>query len=146
MAPRPAVVRYYFDEDVLGVAKVLGGLRPDVTFPGDAGATVQRRVRPPSPISRGAKDGEWIPVVAARGWLIVTRDSAIQRHPSLVRSVVASGARMVALSGAEAIGTWAQLEVVMSGWRRLEGLVDRPGPFVVTMTRTSMRDVDLTTP
>lgn len=146
MASRPAAVRYYFDEDVLGVAKVLAALRPDVSFPGDPGATVQRRTRPPSPIPRGAKDDEWIPVVAARGWLIVTRDSAIQRHPSLVRAVITSGARMVALSGAEAIGTWAQLEVVMSGWRRLESLSGRAGPFVVTMTRTSMRDVTLDPP
>ena len=107
---------------------------------------MHRRVRPPCPIARGAKDGEWIPQVAARGWLIVTRDSAIQRHPSLVGSVVASRARMVALSGPEAIGTWAQLEVVMSGWRRPEGLADRPGPFVVTLTRTSTRDVDLDLP
>ena len=76
----------------------------------------------------------------------MTRDSAIQRHPSLVRSVVGSGARMVALSGSEAVGTWAQLEVVMSGWRRLEGLADRPGPFVVTLTRTSMNDVELDVP
>ena len=72
--------------------------------------------------------------------------SAIQRHPSLVRSVVGSGARMVALSGPEAIGTWAHLEVVMSGWRRLEGLTGRAGPFVVTMTRTTTNDVELDVP
>lgn len=33
MAPRPAIVRSYFDEDVLGLAKVVADLRSDVTFP-----------------------------------------------------------------------------------------------------------------
>jgi hypothetical protein len=32
---RPATVRFYFDADVLGVAKVVAALRSDVTYPGD---------------------------------------------------------------------------------------------------------------
>jgi hypothetical protein len=35
---RPATVRFYFDADVLGVAKVVAALRSDVTYPGDRGA------------------------------------------------------------------------------------------------------------
>jgi hypothetical protein len=34
---RPAQVRYYFDANVLGLAKVVSTLRPDVTYPGDPG-------------------------------------------------------------------------------------------------------------
>ncbi len=55
-----------------------------------------------------------------------------------------SGARMVALAGSEAIGTWAQLEVVMTQWRAIEVLLARPGPFIYSATRTRMRPVDLT--
>lgn len=40
---RPAAVRFYFDADVLGLAKVVCSLRPDCTFPGDPGAEIQRR-------------------------------------------------------------------------------------------------------
>ncbi len=29
-----ATVRFYFDADILGLAKVVGMLRPDVTYPG----------------------------------------------------------------------------------------------------------------
>src|SRR6266700_3319891 len=38
MTPRAAQVRFYVDADVLGLGKVLAGLRNDVTYPGDPGA------------------------------------------------------------------------------------------------------------
>jgi hypothetical protein len=34
---RPVRVRFYVDADVLGLAKVLAAIRPDVTDPGDPG-------------------------------------------------------------------------------------------------------------
>jgi hypothetical protein len=40
---KPADVRFYCDADVLGLAKILAGLRPDVTYPGDPGGIVHRR-------------------------------------------------------------------------------------------------------
>lgn len=35
---QPAEIRFYFDADVLGLAKVVVRFRPDVTYPGDPGA------------------------------------------------------------------------------------------------------------
>jgi uncharacterized protein with PIN domain len=78
---KPAEVRFYVDADLLGLARVLAGLRSDVTYPGDPGAVVHKRLRPPCPITSPAvKDTEWIPEVARRGWLIITRDRHIQAH------------------------------------------------------------------
>jgi hypothetical protein len=37
---KPAVVRYYFDADILGLAKVVAGLRTDITYPGDPGVVI----------------------------------------------------------------------------------------------------------
>jgi hypothetical protein len=34
---KPAAVHYYIDADVLGLAKILVQVRPDVTYPGDPG-------------------------------------------------------------------------------------------------------------
>jgi hypothetical protein len=34
---KPAIVRYYVDADVLGLAKILTQVRSDVTYPGDPG-------------------------------------------------------------------------------------------------------------
>lgn len=138
MPPRPAVVRLYFDADVLGLAKVVANLRPEITYPGDPGAVVRKRVRPPCPITRtDTPDPEWIAQVAQAGWLIVTRDSMIQNRRAELDAVRTSGARMVALAGRDAIGTWNQLEVLMVNWRRIEAFADRPGPFIYTVTRTA---------
>lgn len=40
---KPAEIRFYIDADVLGLAHVLARLRPDVTYPGDPGAVIQKR-------------------------------------------------------------------------------------------------------
>jgi len=86
--PRPATVRFYLDEDVRGLAKILAALRNDLTYPGDPGGTVRGRRRPACSITPGTKDPDWIPLVSAQGWLIVTRDLAIQRHTA---EITASG-------------------------------------------------------
>jgi len=58
---RLATVRFYFDADVLGVAKVVAALRYDVTYPGDPGATIHKRTRPSCPVTTPAvKDEVWI--------------------------------------------------------------------------------------
>jgi hypothetical protein len=45
---RPAAVNFYLDADVLGLAKLLALIRPDVTYPGDPGGPVKGgRVRAP---------------------------------------------------------------------------------------------------
>lgn len=141
---RSAEVRFYLDADVLGLAKVIAALRNDVTFPGDPGATIHKRVRPPCPIRDPATpDRIWIPQVAERNWLIVTRDSRIQDHRAEVAAVKEYGAKMVALTGRGARNTWQQLEVVMSQWRRIEELHGQAGPFIRRVTRTSMGSVAL---
>jgi len=141
---KPATVRFYFDADVLGLAKKVAELRPDVTYPGDPGAIVHRRQRPPCPITSTATlDTVWIAEVARRGWLIVTRDSRIQHHRAELAAVREHDARMVALAGDEAVGTWNQLEVLMCQWRAIEALLGEPTPFVYRATRTTLRAVQI---
>jgi hypothetical protein len=43
--PRAAQVRIYVDADILGLGKILGSLRVDVTYPGDPGAVIHKRQR-----------------------------------------------------------------------------------------------------
>ena len=141
---KPAVIRFYLDADVLGLAKVIGRLRPDVTYPGDPGGEVHRRQREPCPITSTATPDEvWIPQVAERQWLIITRDSRIQEHRAEIEAVQRHGARMVALAGREAVNRWSQLEILMCQWRRIEALAEQPGPFVRRATRTRLADVAL---
>lgn len=141
---KPAIVRFYLDADVLGVAKVLAGLRSDITFPGDPGATIHRRTRPACPIRKpSALDTEWIPVAASEGWLIVTRDSRIQEHRAEIAAVRENNAKMVALGGDDARDTWRQMEVIFRNWRNLEQLVDEQGPFIEVATRSGLRRLSL---
>jgi len=61
MTPRAAQVRIYVDADVLGLGKILAGLRNDVTYPGDPGAVIHKRERAPCPIiSPDVLDTDWI--------------------------------------------------------------------------------------
>lgn len=141
---RPATVRFYVDADMLGLGKLLGGLRIDVTYPGDPGAIKFKRDRPACPITDAATpDDVWIPTTARHGWLVITRDSAIQSRRSEINAVRDSGARLVALAGKDARGTWEQLEIVMCQWRAMEALLKRSGPFVYTATRTSLAQVQI---
>jgi hypothetical protein len=137
---RRAEVRFYVDADVLGLAKVLAELRSDVTYPRDPGGVSRKRARPPSPVTTTDVDDEaWIPVVAARGWTIITRDKAIERRPAERAAVEAHGAKVLALTSREQLTVWDQLEIVMSQWRRIEVLADEPGPDIYAVTRTAIR-------
>jgi hypothetical protein len=84
---KPAEIRFDLDADVLKLAKVLGALRSDVTYPGDQGIVIHKRKRPACPITPEVKDPVWIPQIAAEGWLIITRDRHIQAHRAEIDSV-----------------------------------------------------------
>lgn len=146
MSPaKPIAPRFYLDADVLGLAKVISHERPDCTYPGDPGGRIKKRFRPPCIIeSPETLDTVWIPAVAAQGWLIITRDRAIQGHPAEIDMVRDHGAKMINLYGPEAVNTWAQLEVLMTRWREIEPLVDEPGPFIYQVSRTGrLQSIDL---
>ena len=134
---RAARVRYYFDADVLGLAKVVAGIRPDVTYPGDPGGEVRERHRPACPITDPAtKDLVWIPVVAAEGWSIVTRDRNIGAYPAEADSVIAYNAKLLTIASKEKLDLWRQLEVLLTRWRDIERLSEQPGPFIYALYRT----------
>ena len=144
MSPRAAQVRFYVDADLLGLGKILGGLRNDLTYPGDPGAVIHRRNWAPCPIaSPDALDTDWIPEVAARGWLIVTRDSMIIQNRNEISAIRQNNAKMVALNQRDAQTKWGQLEVFMTQWRRIEALAAERGPFKWRVSRTAMTSIPL---
>lgn len=141
---KPARTRYYFDADVLGLAHVVADLRPDVTYPGFSGGVLHHKERPACIITTPKTlDPDWIPLVSAQGWLIITKDRHIQSRLRELQAVREHGARMIALSGVEAIGTFNQLEILMCRWRDIQGVIEEPGPFIYRASRTSFRAIDL---
>jgi hypothetical protein len=144
---RNARLRYYVDADLLGLAHLLVSLRADTTYPGDAGGTgIDGRARPACPVSApSARDVDWLPVVAARGWVILTKDLRISRLPEERRAVRENAARMVVISSGdrEKLRKWGQLEILFTQWRRIEGLAEIPGPWIYRATRGSFTRLDL---
>jgi hypothetical protein len=144
VSPRAAQVRIYIDADIRGLGIVIGALRGDVTYPGDPGAMIHKRQRPRCPITTTAiLDVDWIPEVARRGWLIVTRDNAIIENRNEIAVVRENGAKMVALNRHDAKTKWGQLEVFMTRWRDIEDLISSPGPFIWRASRTAMTRISL---
>lgn len=74
----PAVVRFYVDADVLGLAKVLVQLRNDVTYPGDPGGILHKRKRP-------------APSSTQRPGLASGRSTSAEDAPILAVDLVAQG-------------------------------------------------------
>lgn len=144
MTTRIAHVRFYCDADVRGLGIILGSLRNDVTYPGDPGAVIHKRQRPPCTIdARAMLDSDWIAEVAQQGWLIVTRDNRIIENRAEIAAVRENTAKMVALNQQDARTKWGQLEVFMTQWRSIEALTARPGPFIWRASRTAMTDIPL---
>jgi hypothetical protein len=79
------------------------------------------------------------PIVAGRGWSIITRDPRISRRPAEQEAVRQVGAKVFALDGAEATNLWSQLEIVMTRWRDIERASVNPGPFIYSVTRSRIR-------
>jgi hypothetical protein len=48
---------------------------------------------------------------------------------------------MFAITTTEKLSTWHLLEIVTINWRRMESLLDDPGPFIYAITRTGARKV-----
>jgi hypothetical protein len=141
---RAAQVRIYVDADIIGLGKIIASLRNDVTYPGDPGAVIHKRQRPPCPIaSPDVLDTDWIREVAARGWLIIMRDSMIAQNRNEVAAVRENKARMVALNQRDAQTKWGQLEVFMTQWRSIEAVISEPGPFIWRASRTAMTKISL---
>lgn len=127
---------------MLGLARVVAGLRADCTYPGDAGAVLRKRARPPCPVSDpSVVDAVWIPQVAARGWSIITRDRRIRERPAELAAVEEHAAKMFTLTSKEPLAVWDQLQLLMRQWDSIERLSTDPGPFIYALGRSGLAKV-----
>jgi hypothetical protein len=144
---RPAVVRFYFDADVLGLAHVVAALREDATYPGDPGALIHKRHRPPCLITNtNTTDEVWIPQVARAGWVVITRDQNIKSRPAELQAVVDNAAKVFSITTDEVLGKWGQLEILMRCWREIERHAANPGPYVIPLNYSGLGQAVRLTP
>lgn len=136
---------WYVDADTLGLAHVLIRARRDVTFPGDDGIRHETSwSTDPCVISDPETDDQiWIPTVTRAGMAIITRDKRIATRTAEINAVVASAARMFAVTSRENLDLWGLVEVVVTQWRKIEDAAREAGPYIYSVTRTAMDKIDL---
>ena len=128
---------YFTDENALGLGKLLRrGGRDDVVYPGHAEL-------PEVPL--GTLDLDWMPVVAARGLIVLTRDKHIRTRPAELRVYLEHGIRSVWVGAKQDIGPKDQAEIFLKHESRLRReIVKRgQGPWALAMTATGVRPLNL---
>lgn len=136
METRPGPV-YFTDENVLGLGKLLRGSgRNDVLYPG----------HPDLPeIPLGALDLDWMPIVAERELIVVTRDRRIRTRPAELRVYLQHGIRSVWIGAKQDLGPRAQVELFLEHESRLRREIIKrgPGPWALAMSPPGVRPLRL---
>ncbi len=125
-----------FDRPVFYADRCLGKVVPRALR--DAGARVEVH---DDHFAQDAPDEQWIPEVAGRGWVILTKDKNLRRTHGEREAVLTSNARVITLSSGNMRGeTMAALFVARLA--DLEALAARqPPPFVAVISPVEMRVV-----
>lgn len=119
MSPDPAKLRFYVDESLYGLGKVLAQARRDVIHVNHPLIAEE--------IPLGSLDTEWIPVVAERGLIAITHDKKIRTRPGERQLVVDNGLRVVRLENKRDLSTWSMLELLVKRWDRMEERIAEAG-------------------
>ena len=145
---KPPKPRWFIDADTLGLAHALVRARNDVTYVGDDGKRHNKRweMDPCVIQDTATPDHVWIPEVTKHGLIILTRDRHIQTRTAEKDQVLVSRAKMFAITSKETLDIWGMLEVVATQWREMERKAQEPGPFIYSVTRSGVAEVDLTLP
>ena len=88
-------------------------------------------------------DEKWLPEVAQRGWLILTRDKRIRYRPIEKQAMIASGAKAFVLVSPNLRGQ-EMADVVVRQLRKIARIARNTNPpFIAAVSRTGVRMLDL---
>lgn len=135
--PRPLEqIRFYVDEDILGVGYALMWLRHDAVA---CGIEPVARELP-----RGVLDIDWIPKVAAHGWVAITKNHKIRTNPVEAQVAADAKARIVGLAGSSGnMSSWQMMTVLVRHWTAIENqTVENSGPWWLSASWTGTRSLD----
>lgn len=133
---------WYFDADTIGVGRVLAAAGVLATWPGDDGVRRGRMELLPSPVATtDTADEAWIEQVTNAGMSVITRDRRIATRTSEVNAVIANRAKVFALTVSGDNDLWGLVRLVATRWPDLERRSREPGPFIMNVTWTGMRQV-----
>ncbi len=119
-------LRFFVDENILGVGKSLAIARDDAIHTGHP-------LIPEVPV--GTLDTDWIPAVAARNLVVISRDKAIRTKPAEIALLRAHDLRIFWIARKKDRGTWGNLVLLVRRWEEIESIVANrgPGPWFMAM-------------
>lgn len=82
----------------------------------------------------GQDDVQWLPAVAARGWIVLTKDKNIRRNYLEIETILNSGVRAFVLTATD-LRKEQQAEILLNAMRKVERLSVQKGPFIFNITR-----------
>ena len=132
MPDRPA---FFMDENLLGMGKLLvRSGRRDILYPGHAGL-------PEIPL--GTPDLDWMPTVATRGLVVMTRERRIRTRPVELSAYRAHGIRSVRIGSKRDLSPRDQVEMFITHEAELhdEILARGVGPWALLLTRAGVREL-----
>ncbi|MDN5851874.1 MAG: hypothetical protein L0K86_03320 [Actinomycetia bacterium] len=138
--PRPRRrenIRYYVDEDILGLGYAMMWARTDTVT---CGETLVEDDLP-----RQIPDPAWIPFVATHGWVAITSNRKIRTNPIEGAAARTSGARIVCVHDERGdLNTWQKLGLLVLHWDKPERFVEEHagGPWWLSVTRSGVRELD----
>jgi hypothetical protein len=127
-------LRFYVDENTMGLGKVLARARYDTVHPG-------HRLLPEVP--PGTLDTVWMPAVAARQLVVIGRDRHIRTRPGEVALLRQHGLRVFRIAGRRDLGTWGYLVRLVRHWDEMEDVIATRGPGPWFMAIYDARIVEL---
>lgn len=128
---------YFTDENTLGLGKLLRRSgRDDVLYPG-------HEHLPEVPL--GTLDLDWMPIVAERDLIVVTRDRRIRTRPAELRAYREHGIRSVWIGAKQDLGPPAQVELFLKHEFRLQREITKrgQGPWALAMSPSGVRPLKL---
>lgn len=129
--------RFFFDETDLLLAKKMSDAMPgQVVFPGHTELPE---------VTRGTVDRDWLPIIGARGLVVITRDKAIRRKPVELQLWVTYRLRGFVLTGRDSQSTNDSLSLIMKNQAGIDYWLDgRPsGPWMVAINSVGLREIEL---
>lgn len=133
MPAAPQTLRWFVDENSLGVAKALAYVRGDITWPG----------APDGPVPSGAADTTWLPVIGKAGLVVLTRDKRIRSRPLERQTLLDHNVRACFLTSGGSLTLFDQLRLWLHNWNDIENLVaEQPAPWLASVTRVGVRVFD----
>jgi PIN like domain len=136
MPPAPPAIRWFVDESLLGIGKILARARRDVVHPGHPSIPT---------VQPGDLDEDWLAEVGRLGLVIIGRDRRIRTRPGEVALIKAHALRVFRIAGKRDLGNWGYLVRLIMQWERMEGIVEDwgPGPWFMAVYETRIREIPL---